>query len=242
MIPNLEFQLLYKILSADFQKSLVEKKYTSLLFLSKLVYFPADTICDILEALGATKIKLAFRLGAEALYVEFPTVDILTFRGTEPDKTQDWRTILSFATKPFTNGILAHRGFVSSATALHGSLDTTLHMRDKSKPLLYSGHSMGGAIAVLFANLYEPSEIITFGQPRVFHSNSVIPDVYSRVKITRLTTTYDFVPFLPMGWQGYYHIGEEIKMDHPFSIVRPIYQHSLSAYLSCLLNRNIDVW
>lgn len=239
---DLEFRLLYRLLSSNFERSLSEKKYTSLLFLSKLVYLSDDDIYRTLESLGAVKVKLAAKDSAEAIYIEFPDTDVLVFRGTEPSKAEDWRTILSFVSHPFVTGVSAHKGFVSSARALYQQLEMVLHIRDPSRPLIYSGHSMGGAIALLFALFAEPTYIVTYGQPRVFHKSSVLPEVYSRVEITRLKTTYDFVPSLPMQWQGYYHIGKEILLPFKFSALRPIYQHSLSAYLSCLLDQNIDVW
>jgi pimeloyl-ACP methyl ester carboxylesterase len=86
------------------------------------------------------------------------------------------------------------------------------------RPLLLTGHSLGGALAVLFAvklrhrygsymadNL---TEIVTFGSPAV--GGRAFADFYGELaeKTTRFVNRFDAVPFTPP--VGYRHVGREI--------------------------------
>ncbi|KAK9383818.1 Alpha/Beta hydrolase protein [Kockiozyma suomiensis] len=151
---------------------------------------------------------------------------LLVFRGT--NSMTDWYTNLDTIqesypanrTGPICPGCYVHRGF------LHSYLDSKiLFMPELAKlkelypeySLLVSGHSLGGAIAVLAgAELLETGyypEITTFGQPRV--GNSYFADYFdylvlkSGIERMRVTHKSDPVPQVPLGvtWR---HSGGEI--------------------------------
>ena len=86
--------------------------------------------------------------------------------------------------------------------------------------ILFTGHSLGGAVATLFAfdicyyNLpYQIYSLITFGSPRV--GNDAFSNYMSNCEIdsTRVTHYYDIVPHVPEEFLGYEHITQEVWYD-----------------------------
>lgn len=86
--------------------------------------------------------------------------------------------------------------------------------------ILFTGHSLGGAIATLFAfdicyhNLpYQIYSLITFGSPRV--GNDAFSNYMFNCEIdsARVTHYYDIVPHVPEEFLGYEHITQEVWYD-----------------------------
>ncbi|WP_201838795.1 lipase family protein [Microvirga zambiensis] len=126
--------------------------------------------------------------------------------------------------------VRVHRGFqrtlkyIDKTTRLPCLDAMTLHLEKEcllDRPLLIVGHSLGGALACLFAvklrhrfpkyvtdNL---TEIVTFGSPSV--GNGAFLNHYSDLghRTTRIVNRYDIVPFMPPF--GFRHVGREIWLD-----------------------------
>lgn len=114
-------------------------------------------------------------------------------------------------------GIDLHDGFARAAQAIYKKL------RPLIKPgyvINITGHSMGGAIALILAmhldvDHYKTGQIITFGQPKL--TNTSGSNRFENLNVIRIVTESDLVPLVPpfdtanMDLQTiYWHLGQEI--------------------------------
>lgn len=132
---------------------------------------------------------------------------VLAFRGTE--NFQD--IITDFRSKKVRHGKLVgrvHEGFLDGYNAISESISTALKDR-KVEYLEVTGHSLGGALALVFTALNSPAKTVVFGSPRVFTTGRWINS-----SIIRYENNNDIVPhlpsFLPLPFipTGFRHIGE----------------------------------
>jgi len=113
--------------------------------------------------------------------------------------------------------IMLHQGFASAAKAVYEDVKPYL---DKQQPIQTTGHSLGGAIAVILAmylekDNYPLSQVITFGQPKV--TNVTGAKQFSDLSLIRVVTLNDIVPLVPpisplqiKDLDIYWHMGEEV--------------------------------
>lgn len=105
----------------------------------------------------------------QALVVRDTSHTIVAFRGT--DQVQDWTTNLR-AWRVRTAWGRVHRGYFDTASSFLDELQGVLAADALQRPVVLTGHSMGGALAVLVATmlmdvLERQAGIYTFGQPKV---------------------------------------------------------------------------
>jgi hypothetical protein len=162
-----------------------------------------------------------------AFIVSSDEYHLLVFRGTK--LPQDWMTDLACTPVRFDwvfNGGPAigeiHAGFGHCLADKLSDIIMALSARDLDKPLLITGHSLGGALAALagacFTVLGSPvptvSAIYTFGQPRIgLHD---FCNTYSRVlaaKLVRFVNKQDLVPRVPFRNWDYSDEGAMIHFD-----------------------------
>ncbi len=113
--------------------------------------------------------------------------------------------------------IQLHQGFAGAAKMAYQNVKAKL---DKNKPISTTGHSLGGAIAVIVAmhlqrDGYQLDGVITFGQPKV--TNVAGAEVFSALPLMRIVTPKDIVPLVPplsplqlKNLDIYWHMGSEI--------------------------------
>ncbi|MYT28026.1 MULTISPECIES: lipase family protein [unclassified Streptomyces] len=132
---------------------------------------------------------------------------ITAFRGTEPAEVRDW---LSDATTPPWPGPggrgAVHHGFAEALESVWPQLLTTLkEFRDDDQALYFTGHSLGGALAMLAgARLHfeDPrltaDGVYTFGQPRT--CDPTLAREFNTAfaeRMFRFVNNNDIVPQLP---------------------------------------------
>jgi len=132
-------------------------------------------------------------------------------------------------------GISLHRGFLISAKAIYDELKPKLK---KGYTVNTTGHSLGGAVALILAMYLDSDnikigQVITFGQPKVTN----IPGSYKfqHLDITRVVTPDDLVPLVPImdpmdikNIDIYWHQGIEI-------ILLPKTNYSMTEGISSML-------
>jgi hypothetical protein len=133
---------------------------------------------------------------------------ILVFRGTS--HFRNWVTNLHAMPASWRPGGKVHQGFSRALSRawkpVSDALDTV------SGPLLYAGHSLGGALAILAASQRPPGAVYTFGSPRVGDRN--FAETLVAVEIHRVVNQHDLVPSLPPegGALGFRHVGTALHL------------------------------
>lgn len=117
-------------------------------------------------------------------------------------------------------GIKLHQGFAQSADFLYDTIKPHLN---KNYQLNTTGHSLGGAVALILAMYadtegYDIGKVITYGQPKV--TNIGGSRQYSHLNVTRVVMPKDVVPLVPpldpmdmMKLDIYWHLGTEIVLQ-----------------------------
>ena len=148
--------------------------------------------------------------GTEGFVAESPEMVILAFRGTT-DKV-DWRTNLK-ARNPKTvlvkgrPPVCVHEGFLLAYEAVEAEVERLL-ADVKNKPIYITGHSLGGAVAVVATMSLARDEIAacyTFGSPRVGDRSF---DEYVKAPHYRVVNGLDAVPLVPFSLMRYSHGGD----------------------------------
>lgn len=107
---------------------------------------------------------------------------IVAFRGTEPTEVRDWISDINAPLVAHQGGKgMAHSGFCQALDAVYADVrDTIREFRTNGQSLWFTGHSLGGALAMLAAaRLYFedasmlPDGVYTFGQPRTCDADLV---------------------------------------------------------------------
>lgn len=130
---------------------------------------------------------------------------IVAFRGTKSDDIRDAITDARFLPTSWPAGGKVHGGFALAATQL---LDAGLRawLRERSdRPRVYTGHSLGAALATLVATVERPTRLVTFGSPLV--GNPAFGSTLTGLDIARYVDCCDIVCRLPPAVVGYRHVG-----------------------------------
>jgi pimeloyl-ACP methyl ester carboxylesterase len=127
-------------------------------------------------------------------------VAVIAFRGT--DDPADWLVNLNALTTPTPNGDM-HRGFSDAYKTLKPQIMDVLR-QEKPKHLWVTGHSLGGALAVVCAyDVIEVEKIaldgvITFGQPMVARQTlATYLDTLLMGRYAHAVNDADIVPRVP---------------------------------------------
>jgi triacylglycerol lipase len=156
--------------------------------LSAWSYSSVQTLCDVGFRLGFGEKSLCYPLSVHnsALFVDTDAfflrsqdgrLGVLAFRGTELDRPTDLLTDIDVVGVPYPEGRgQVHAGFLASIAPLRDRIRSlTTNSATKVEHLLVTGHSLGGALAVLGAlhvMCSGPGKsplcgAYTFGQPMV---------------------------------------------------------------------------
>jgi len=114
-------------------------------------------------------------------------------------------------------GVRLHQGFLEASTTIFHKLQSDLN---KSYEIITTGHSLGGAVAVILAmqlksDGFNVSNVFTFGQPKV--TNIEGANKFKVLKVVRIVRSKDLVPIVPpmdpldiKSLDIYWHLGNEI--------------------------------
>lgn len=131
---------------------------------------------------------------------------VVVFRGTEKDG-KDILTDISFlktAHRKHKDDRI-HKGFLRAYESIQGHINKEIGKLPTDYALYATGHSLGGALACLYA-LYgavRVQQVVTFGQPRV--GNKIVSKKLTELPYTRYVNHADIVPRVPR--INYWHSG-----------------------------------
>jgi hypothetical protein len=186
--------------------------------------------------MGAVANSVYCKQGVQAFFAEFDTFAVISFKGREVDKWKELKADVR-AWKTYYKGFKVHCGFSETLEKVSDRLLLDLKEVAPGKRLLYTGHSLGGALAILMALLVQPTDICTFGSPRVVDADEV-RDVLRNVNITRVHAKKDYVCNVPPEFMGYKHLGEPLYID---GLKHSWESHRLRTYLQGVVGNHITV-
>ena len=165
------------------------------------------------KKMGFPWAKLISNDGAEVLVAKDRNDLWFAFRGTEPSKLNDVMADLHIIKNTAMAGGRVHGGFQKEVNDLWMDILAELEHNDQlkvRKDVYMTGHSLGAAMATISATRYKPTELFTFGSPRVGGSRFV-----KNIKCThyRFMNNNDIVCRIPPAWLGFKHHGEMIYFN-----------------------------
>ncbi len=133
---------------------------------------------------------------------------VLAFRGTEIDP-EDWATDLDATLVPWPGGGRVHQGFAAALGMVWEPIAAAL--TSVTGRLLYTGHSLGGALATLAASHRSPQALYSYGSPRV--GDAAFVEANGAVEHHRYLNCCDIVARLPPEALMYRHLGPASYLD-----------------------------
>jgi triacylglycerol lipase len=120
-----------------------------------------------------------------------------------------------------------HRGFKAEVDRLWPRLEQALV--SNTRPVWFTGHSLGGAMAAICAGRCRlsfiqstPRALFTFGSPRIGNRKYVN---HVRLEYYRFVNNNDIVPQVPPVWAGYRHSGKQVYIDSDGRVGRVVGWH-----------------
>jgi hypothetical protein len=134
---------------------------------------------------------------------------VVAFRGTDKDDPTDVHYDLDFKLEPWPRGGRVHAGFAHALAAVREPLNSKLQSIEGR--ILFTGHSLGAAMATLLASERPPASLYTFGSPRVGDADFVA--TLKGVDNHRYVDCCDIVTRIPLEGMGYAHFGRPHYID-----------------------------
>lgn len=139
--------------------------------ISTIAYAPDLEQIRRLRELGAAKVKPLASRSSQGLVASDAHAIVIAFRGTEPTVPADIITDIKIFGRRTPEGRI-HSGFLDSVNNLYElALDEAIRQGARDKTVWVTGHSLGGAMAMVFGHRstvqrhLRPNGIVTFGQP-----------------------------------------------------------------------------
>lgn len=154
-------------------------------------------------------------VGTAGYIVEGNDIIVVVFRGTENEL--DWKTNVNARFVALQGGTRVHTGFFQAYWPIRDAMFEVVKrvIKAKQRPIYITGHSLGGALALMAtAELANDEDATvrdcvaacyTFGCPRAGDASF---DVYVKAPLYRITNGVDLVPAVPPAILGYRHVGD----------------------------------
>jgi hypothetical protein len=186
--------------------------------LARLAYAPFErepgaktAVVTTLQHIAFSEILFFSSASTQAFLARDPlaSLAILAFRGTEVD-IRDWATDLDTLLIPWSPGARVHRGFAQALELIWSPIAAAL--AGLSGRLLFTGHSLGAALATLAASRCLPHALYTYGSPRIgdVGFGHTMADLIHH----RFVHCCDIVSRVPFEVLDYRHVGQLTYLDH----------------------------
>ena len=162
---------------------------------------------------------------AQAAVVEHEDFLCMAFRGT--NEGQDWIDNLdAFAIDALFGQF--HRGFWKSVEDVWHPMDARCRelQHKRRRPVFFTGHSLGGAMATIAAAKYIHEDkpftgVYTFGQPRAMtRATARVFNMECKERFFRFHNNNDIVTRVPARLMGYSHVGSYLYISQEKKIFR----------------------
>jgi len=186
---------------------------------SDLAYKPEPEVQQQVSDWGFSHVRFFSDNGTQAYFAARNDLQILVFRGTEPQRPED---ILTDADCRLitAHGGRVHKGFHDALKSVITPVAAEIRtLPGNSRKLWLTGHSLGGALATLAVIALDThgihtDGISTYGQPR--SGDAAFARAYrnrSNGRSYRHVNFHDCVTMLPLPIMGYRHVGWEKYFD-----------------------------
>jgi triacylglycerol lipase len=195
----------------------------AMMWMSQLAYETAhqDKIDNVLKKWSMDKRGFASNDPVSGLPPKSPcfvaaggrNATIVAFAGTDPLKIEDW--ITDFSVGPPQPDLL-HQGFHDAVETVWPKVKGVINSRPSAEqPLFFTGHSLGGALAIVAAARAESdgigaTAIYTFGSPRTGGSKFKTAYAPLAERTFRLVDGDDIVAHVPLRLGGFCHVGRSL--------------------------------
>ena len=189
----------------------------SLLFaeISMLSYLHDSEAQPVFERVGFSSAHYIDHHGSQAYVLTSDDDVVVVCRGTEPNEWNDVRADANAFTDLAETVGRVHRGFKREVDDIWPTIERILV--GEERPVWFSGHSLGGAMAQICAARCKsseiaanPQEVVTFGSPRVGTKRYVQS---AQIKHLRWVNNNDVVTRVPPQWLRYRHGGIHMYLD-----------------------------
>jgi hypothetical protein len=133
---------------------------------------------------------------------------VLSFRGTDKDDPTDLADDLNALPQPWPPGGKVHCGFAKALQEVWPEVAAALQPL-KNYRFLFTGHSLGAAMATLASSLLKPAALYTIGSPLV--GDPAFANVLQGLDNHRYVDCCDLVTRVPPDALGYAHIPGAIQ-------------------------------
>ncbi len=144
---------------------------------SLLTYSAQPDVRRFLAQWGFDDAKILRGFSTQGFVARHGEALVVAFRGTEPIKADDWLSDVNYHQRELSMEVpgLVHGGFANALGEIADDMLAAVTELDRSasRRIFVTGHSLGGALAVLAAALIrfgagrEVAGVFTYGQPRV---------------------------------------------------------------------------
>lgn len=186
--------------------------------MSRLAYCPFERDAAAKDIVRGALAGIGFRVAdanffavskAKAYLATSERASVLAFRGTEASNPGDLLTDIDAVQHKWAPGGLVHEGFRDAILQVWPLIEPAL--RDTPGRLLFTGHSLGAALATLAASLHRPARLYTIGSPRV--GDKAFTETLASLAADRYVDCCDIVSQVPLREMGFEHYGEFFYID-----------------------------
>lgn len=172
--------------------------------------FDRERIGSVLRSVNFARCNFFESNSTHAFFTRSPgNVGVLAFRGTDADDPTDLGDDADFRLIPWRGGGRVHRGFARALEEIVLEVHRVLGGFDGR--VLFTGHSLGAALATLLAGSQKPDSLYTFGSPMVGDTEFV--QSLNAVHSCRYVDCCDIVTRMPPKLFGYAHLGAPYYID-----------------------------
>jgi len=136
-------------------------------------------------------------------------VTVVAFRGTDKDDPTDLCDDIDVRFTSWDTGARVHTGFADALAEVLTELEPAVQAAQGR--VLFTGHSLGAALATLLASLRRPDALYTFGSPMV--GDAAFVGSLAGVEHHRYVDCCDLVTRIPPPQLGYQHHGVPTYID-----------------------------